>query len=184
MASARPSCYSRFCLKMCQSLHNEVKRCRYKYLQFMRGKLLISFMSLLYLLYFRISNLLLTLPNIRSLSSTITEELFFAGLIGNVQIDSIIPYILQMDAGHTNLLPTPPPTTSSRSPTQSSTNTSSLRYPATSSVDDDLPRKYVNGGLTKVENLINREASSYAMMRGSSAGQERFLMTTSLETVP
>ena len=26
------------------------------------------------------------------------EELFFAGLIGNVQIDSVIPYILRMEA--------------------------------------------------------------------------------------
>jgi len=25
------------------------------------------------------------------------EELFFAGLIGNVQIDSVIPYIMKME---------------------------------------------------------------------------------------
>lgn len=31
------------------------------------------------------------------ISATVTEELFFAGLIGNVQIDSIIPYILKME---------------------------------------------------------------------------------------
>ncbi|XP_076813672.1 orphan steroid hormone receptor 2-like isoform X2 [Clavelina lepadiformis] len=45
----------------------------------------------------RISNLLLFLPTIRSLSSSVTEEIFFAGLIGSVQIDSIIPYILRME---------------------------------------------------------------------------------------
>lgn len=32
------------------------------------------------------------------MSGAITEELFFAGLIGNVQIDSIIPYILKMES--------------------------------------------------------------------------------------
>ncbi|MEQ2178016.1 hypothetical protein GOODEAATRI_009643 [Goodea atripinnis] len=31
-------------------------------------------------------------------SPAVTEELFFAGLIGNVQIDSIIPYILKMES--------------------------------------------------------------------------------------
>ncbi|XP_078488093.1 nuclear receptor [Ciona intestinalis] len=47
----------------------------------------------------RMSLLLLSLPALRSLSSSITEEIFFAGLIGNVQIDSIIPYILKMETG-------------------------------------------------------------------------------------
>ena len=28
------------------------------------------------------------------------EELFFSGLIGSVQIDSVIPYILNMQVGH------------------------------------------------------------------------------------
>lgn len=45
----------------------------------------------------RFSKLLLKLPTIRLLNSSIMEELFFAGLIGNVQIDSIIPYILRME---------------------------------------------------------------------------------------
>uniref|UniRef100_H2ZB47 Nuclear receptor n=2 Tax=Ciona savignyi TaxID=51511 RepID=H2ZB47_CIOSA len=47
----------------------------------------------------RTSLLLLSLPSLRSLNSSITEEIFFAGLIGNVQIDSIIPYILKMETG-------------------------------------------------------------------------------------
>ncbi|XP_022245332.1 nuclear receptor subfamily 2 group C member 2-like isoform X2 [Limulus polyphemus] len=46
----------------------------------------------------RFAKLLLRLPALRSLQPNITEELFFAGLIGNVQIDSIIPYILNMDS--------------------------------------------------------------------------------------
>uniref|UniRef100_A0A8C4I8A6 Nuclear receptor subfamily 2 group C member 1 n=1 Tax=Dicentrarchus labrax TaxID=13489 RepID=A0A8C4I8A6_DICLA len=35
---------------------------------------------------------------LRLISAAVTEELFFAGLIGNVQIDSIIPYILKMES--------------------------------------------------------------------------------------
>ncbi|RWS08298.1 nuclear receptor subfamily 2 group C member 2-like protein [Dinothrombium tinctorium] len=46
----------------------------------------------------RFSKLLLRLIPLRSLLPSITEELFFSGLIGNVQIDSIIPYILKMDS--------------------------------------------------------------------------------------
>lgn len=45
----------------------------------------------------RFPKLLLRLPTLRSLQPTIMEELFFAGLIGNVQIDNIIPYILRME---------------------------------------------------------------------------------------
>uniref|UniRef100_T1JEZ0 NR LBD domain-containing protein n=1 Tax=Strigamia maritima TaxID=126957 RepID=T1JEZ0_STRMM len=37
------------------------------------------------------------LPTLRSLLPNIMEDLFFAGLIGNVQIDSVIPYILRME---------------------------------------------------------------------------------------
>lgn len=40
---------------------------------------------------------MLKLPALRLLNPTIMEELFFAGLIGSVQIDSIIPYILRME---------------------------------------------------------------------------------------
>lgn len=45
----------------------------------------------------RFSNLLLRLGPLRSLQPDILEELFFAGLIGNVQIDSVVPYILKME---------------------------------------------------------------------------------------
>ena len=34
----------------------------------------------------------------RSLQPDVLEELFFAGLIGNVQIDSVVPYILKMES--------------------------------------------------------------------------------------
>lgn len=47
--------------------------------------------------FFRLSKLLVRLPALRLISAAVTEELFFAGLIGNVQIDSIIPYILKME---------------------------------------------------------------------------------------
>lgn len=43
-----------------------------------------------------ISRLLLRLPPLRALEPQILEELFFAGLIGQVQIDNVIPYILRM----------------------------------------------------------------------------------------
>ncbi|GLG93633.1 Ecdysone-induced protein 75B, isoforms C/D [Gryllus bimaculatus] len=47
----------------------------------------------------RFPRLLLRLPPLRALQPKIMEELFFAGLIGNVQIDSVIPYILRMESG-------------------------------------------------------------------------------------
>ena len=50
----------------------------------------------------RLGKLLLRLPALRLLSPAVMEELFFAGLIGNVQIDSIIPYILRMETAEYN----------------------------------------------------------------------------------
>jgi hypothetical protein len=47
----------------------------------------------------RFPRLLLRLPPLRALQPQVMEELFFAGLIGNVQIDSVIPYILRMGTG-------------------------------------------------------------------------------------
>lgn len=52
----------------------------------------------------RLGRLLLRLPALRQLSPTIMEELFFTGLIGNVEIDSIIPHILRLDTTDYNLL--------------------------------------------------------------------------------
>lgn len=43
--------------------------------------------------------LLLRLPPLRALEPSVVEELFFAGLIGQVQIDSVVPYILRMSNG-------------------------------------------------------------------------------------
>lgn len=45
----------------------------------------------------RYSELLLMLPTLRSLNKQILVELFFSGLIGNVQIENVIPFILKMD---------------------------------------------------------------------------------------
>ncbi|XP_023332102.1 orphan steroid hormone receptor 2 [Eurytemora carolleeae] len=50
----------------------------------------------------RFSKLLLRLSPLRSLQSDVIEEIFFTGLIGNIQIDTIIPYILQMDMDEYN----------------------------------------------------------------------------------
>ncbi|KAJ8374178.1 hypothetical protein SKAU_G00047580 [Synaphobranchus kaupii] len=47
---------------------------------------------------YRLSKLLLRLPALRLMSAAVMEELFFVGLIGDVQIDSIIPYILKMES--------------------------------------------------------------------------------------
>ncbi|KAF2905389.1 hypothetical protein ILUMI_00778 [Ignelater luminosus] len=49
----------------------------------------------------RFPRLLLRLPPLRALDPQVLEELFFAGLIGQVQIDSVIPYILRMGNGVT-----------------------------------------------------------------------------------
>ncbi|VDI70513.1 testicular receptor 4 [Mytilus galloprovincialis] len=50
----------------------------------------------------RLPKLLLRLPPLHGMTPSIMEELFFAGLIGNVQIDSIIPYILRMETAEYN----------------------------------------------------------------------------------
>ncbi|XP_060516159.1 nuclear receptor subfamily 2 group C member 1-like isoform X2 [Cylas formicarius] len=44
----------------------------------------------------RFARLLLRLPPLKALEPGILEEMFFAGLIGQVQVDSVIPYILRM----------------------------------------------------------------------------------------
>ncbi len=54
---------------------------------------------------FSLSKLLVRLPALRLMSAAVTEELFFTGLIGNVQIDSIIPYILKMESTDYNSQP-------------------------------------------------------------------------------
>ncbi|XP_046407020.1 nuclear receptor subfamily 2 group C member 2-like isoform X2 [Ischnura elegans] len=51
----------------------------------------------------RFPRLLLRLLPLRTLQPNVMEELFFSGLIGNVQIDSVIPYILRMEAGEYNI---------------------------------------------------------------------------------
>ncbi|KAJ8016177.1 hypothetical protein DPEC_G00004490, partial [Dallia pectoralis] len=51
---------------------------------------------------YRLTRILMRLPALRLMSSGITEELFFTGLIGNVSIDSIIPYILKMETADYN----------------------------------------------------------------------------------
>lgn len=50
----------------------------------------------------RLARILVRLPALRLMSSSVTEELFFTGLIGNVSIDSIIPYILKMETAEYN----------------------------------------------------------------------------------
>ncbi|XP_028843085.1 nuclear receptor subfamily 2 group C member 2 [Denticeps clupeoides] len=51
---------------------------------------------------YRLARILMRLPALRLMSSSITEELFFTGLIGSVPIDSIIPYILKMETADYN----------------------------------------------------------------------------------
>ncbi|KAG5896700.1 hypothetical protein JTB14_002545 [Gonioctena quinquepunctata] len=52
----------------------------------------------------RFPRLLLRLPPLRAMEPNILEELFFAGLIGQVQIDSVIPYILRMGGSIPSLI--------------------------------------------------------------------------------
>lgn len=56
----------------------------------------------LFVFLFRLTRILTRLPALRLMNSSITEELFFTGLIGNVSIDSIIPYILKMETAEYN----------------------------------------------------------------------------------
>lgn len=51
---------------------------------------------------YRLTRILTRLPALRLMNASITEELFFTGLIGNVSIDSIIPYILKMETAEYN----------------------------------------------------------------------------------
>ncbi|KAJ3587035.1 hypothetical protein NHX12_013425 [Muraenolepis orangiensis] len=51
---------------------------------------------------YRLTRILTRLPALRLMNSSITEELFFTGLIGSVSIDSIIPYILKMETTEYN----------------------------------------------------------------------------------
>jgi len=46
----------------------------------------------------RLNKILLLLPQLRALNATAMEELFFTNLLGNTQIDTVIPYILKMDS--------------------------------------------------------------------------------------
>lgn len=45
----------------------------------------------------RMYDLLLLLPCLRSFNKQLLVELFFSGLIGNVQVENVIPFILKMD---------------------------------------------------------------------------------------
>uniref|UniRef100_A0A915JCP1 NR LBD domain-containing protein n=1 Tax=Romanomermis culicivorax TaxID=13658 RepID=A0A915JCP1_ROMCU len=45
----------------------------------------------------RLAQLLLLLPGLRSFNKQLLVELFFSGLIGNVQVENVIPFILKMD---------------------------------------------------------------------------------------
>lgn len=51
----------------------------------------------------RVAQLLLRLLPLKAFTPSTMEELFFSGLIGSVQIDSIIPYILRMETAEYNL---------------------------------------------------------------------------------
>ena len=52
----------------------------------------------------RYSKLLLRLSPLRSLQQDVLEEIFFGGLIGNVQIDTVIPTLLNMEQGELSQL--------------------------------------------------------------------------------
>lgn len=57
---------------------------------------IVLFLFRIIVLNINFFRLLLRLPPLRALEPQVLEELFFAGLIGQVQIDSVIPYILRM----------------------------------------------------------------------------------------
>ena len=47
----------------------------------------------------RFARILLHTVTLRSFPPDMLEELFFSGLVGNVKIESVIPYILGMETG-------------------------------------------------------------------------------------
>ncbi|XP_076469679.1 orphan steroid hormone receptor 2-like [Babylonia areolata] len=107
----------------------------------------------------RVARLLLRLVPLKTFVATTMEELFFAGLIGNVQIDNIIPYILRMETAEYNLhmagqsLPisttTPPPPSSTSSSTGVpvvSTSSSSADHHHNSPMVTQLAVANLNGG--------------------------------------
>ena len=74
----------------------------------------------------RFPRLLLLLSPLSSLSASTIEDLFFSGIIGNIKIPSVIPYILQMEQTDTsssepthNIVPSPPPSPPNQSWTYS-----------------------------------------------------------------
>lgn len=91
----------------------------------------------------RLSRLLMRLLPLKTFVATTMEELFFAGLIGNVQIDNIIPYILRMETAEYNLhmagqtLPTS---------AQSSMPATSLHDPSNATIITQLMAANMNGG--------------------------------------
>jgi hypothetical protein len=95
----------------------------------------------------RIARLTMRLPPLKTFQAATIEELFFAGLIGNVQIDNIIPYILRMETAEYNLhmagqalnVPsTPPqPSTLSTHSLSSTPSSSSLSTPVASNSGTD-----------------------------------------------
>ncbi|XP_050414613.1 orphan steroid hormone receptor 2 [Patella vulgata] len=89
----------------------------------------------------RICHLLLRLQPLKAFNPNIMEELFFSGLIGNVQIDSIIPYILRMETAEYNLQMTGGGIFS-----QTTTSTQSSDYSSSQNM---------NGVPTTVTNLIS-----------------------------
>lgn len=62
----------------------------------------------------RFPRLLLLLSPLSSLPPTTVEDLFFSGIMGNIKIPAVIPYILQLDQSSGS-----PPSTASPPPSQS-----------------------------------------------------------------
>ena len=77
----------------------------------------------------RFPRLLLLLAPLASLLPHTIEELFFSGIIGNIKIDAVIPYILQMEGGGVGEAGGPDEQTLGPSPPPSPPTTESLITP-------------------------------------------------------
>ena len=94
----------------------------------------------------RFPRLLLLLSPLRSLHADTLEDLFFSGLIGNIQIDSVIPYILKMEPreyqNHLGVKEEPSgPAESSENPLSSSSATKLEEREAGGPVTDSSPKE-------------------------------------------
>lgn len=88
----------------------------------------------------RVASLLLRLPGLSNFKSSLLEQLFFSGLIGNVEIKSIVPYIFRLDSDGCPSLANPSPPLLSSSVSSSVAQGNAPKVPLQNVSDAPSPR--------------------------------------------